>query len=127
MKKLREILVTIDMVGIYPNISHIEGLEVLPKQYYKFLHKEVPTEDIIEMAENVLKKAFLNLISNFSNKYVEALLVLNLLPLPYVCVFKDFIETEFLKTQSIKLFVWKRFSDDIFFIWTDSEKNLEEC
>ena len=27
-----EILVTTDMVGIYPNISHIEGLEVLRKQ-----------------------------------------------------------------------------------------------
>ena len=60
---------------------------------------------------------------------MEPLLVLNLLPPPppYDCVFKDFIETEFLKTQSIKLCVWKRFNDDIFFIWTDSEKNLEEC
>ena len=53
-----EILVTTDMVGIYPNISHIEGLEVLPKQYYKFLQKKVPTEDIIELAENVLKNVF---------------------------------------------------------------------
>ena len=122
-----EILVTTDMVGIYPNISHIEGLEVLRKHYHKFLHKKVPTEDIIEMAENVLKKVFLSLISNFSNKYVEPLLVLNLLPSPYDCIFMDFIETEFLKTQSIKLSVWKRFIDDIFFIWTDIEKNLEKC
>ena len=79
------------------------------------------------MAENVLKKVFLSLISNFSNKYVEPLLVLNLPPPPYDCIFMDFIETEFLKTQSIKLSVWKRFIDDIFFIWTDSEKNLEKC
>ena len=79
------------------------------------------------MAENVFKKVFLSLISNFSNKYVEPLLVLNLLPPIYDCIFMDFIETEFLKTQSIKLSVWKRFIDDIFFIWTDSEKNLEKC
>ena len=122
-----EILVTTDMVGIYRNISHIEGLEVLRKQYHKFLHKKVPTEDIIEMVEIVLKKVFLSLTSNFSKKYVEPLLVLNLLPPPYDCIFMDFIETEFLKTQSIKLSVWKRFIDDIFFIWTDSEKNLEKC
>ena len=102
-----EILVTTDMVGIYPNISHIEGLEVLCKQYHKFLHKKVLTDDIIEMAENVLKKVFLSFISNFSNKYVEPLLVLNLLPPPYDCILMDFIETEFLKTQSIKLSVWK--------------------
>ena len=122
-----EILVTTDMVGIYRNISHIEGLEVLRKQYHKFLHKKIPTEDIIEMAENDLKKVFLSLTSNFSKKYVEPLLLLNLLPPPYDCIFMDFIETEFLKTQSIKLSVWKRFIDDIIFIWTDSEKTLAKC
>ena len=37
----------------------------------------------------------------------------------------DFIETEFLKTQSIKLSVWKPFIDDVFFIWADSEGNLK--
>ena len=39
----------------------------------------------------------------------------------------DFIETEFLKIQYIKLWVSKRFIDDIFFIWTDSEKKLQKC
>ena len=124
---MRAILVTTNMVGIYPNISHIEGLEVFHKQYCKFLHKKVPTEDIIKTVENVLKKVCLSLISNFSNKYVEPLLALNLLLPPHDCNFMDFIETEFLKTQSIKLWVWKRFIDDAFFIWTDSEKNLEKC
>ena len=57
-KTVGAILVTTDMVEIYSSISHIEGLEVLRKQYGKFLHKKVPTEDIIKMAENVLKKCF---------------------------------------------------------------------
>ena len=35
------------------------------------------------------------------------------------------IETEFLKTQSIKPWVCKRFIDHVFFIWTDSEENLQ--
>ena len=52
------ILVTADMVRNYPSISHIESLEVLRKQYRKFLHKKVPREAIIKMAENVLKKYF---------------------------------------------------------------------
>ena len=29
--------------------------------------------------------------------------------------------------QSVKISVWKRFIDDISFIWTESEKNLEKC
>ena len=37
----------------------------------------------------------------------------------------DYIETEFLKTRSIKPWVWKRFIDDVFLIWTNSEENLE--
>ena len=37
----------------------------------------------------------------------------------------DYIETEFLKTQFIKPWVWKRFIDDVFFIWTNSGENFE--
>ena len=102
------ILVTADVVGLYPSIPHTEGLEVLRKQYDKFLHKKVPTEDIIKMAGFVLKTTFLSSVPSFFNKYLEPLLVLNP-PSPYACIFMDYIEAEFLKTQSIKLWVWKRF------------------
>ena len=43
------------MVGLYPSIPHDGGLEVLRKQYDKFKDKIVPTEDIIKMADFVLK------------------------------------------------------------------------
>ena len=43
---------------------------------------------------------------------------------PYACIFMDYVETEFLKTQAIKPWLWKRFIDDIFFIWIDSEKKF---
>ena len=49
------ILVTADVVGLYPSIPHDEGLKVLRNQYDKFIDKTVPTEEIIEMAEFVLK------------------------------------------------------------------------
>ena len=38
----------------------------------------------------------------------------------------DHIETEFLKAQDIKPWFWKRFIDDIFFTWTESEESLEK-
>ena len=38
----------------------------------------------------------------------------------------EYIETEFLKAQIIKPWLWKRFIDDIFIIWTDSGKNLNK-
>ena len=55
---------------------------------------------------------------NFISKYQAWLLGLNL---P-----RRMLETEFLKTQAIKLWLWKRFIDDILFIWTVSEENLNK-
>ena len=45
---------------------------------------------------------------------------------PYVCIFMDRLENSFLETQSLKPLVWLRYIDDIFFIWTHSEKELKE-
>ena len=58
------ILVTGDVIGLYPSILRTEGLEVLCKQYDKFLHKKVPTEDI-KMAKIVLKNHFFEFNSKF--------------------------------------------------------------
>ena len=38
----------------------------------------------------------------------------------------DHIEIEFLKTEDIKPWFLKRFIDDIFFIWRESEESLEK-
>ena len=35
----------------------------------------------------------------------------------------NYIEREFLRSQQINPWLWKRFSDDLFFIWTDTEEN----
>ena len=44
------ILVTAEVVGLYPSIPHEKYLQVLRKQDDKFIDKTVPTEDIIKMA-----------------------------------------------------------------------------
>ena len=55
------ILVTADVAGLYPSIPHTEGLQVL----LKCLYKKVPTEDIIKMADFVLKNNFFEFNLNF--------------------------------------------------------------
>ena len=51
-------LVTADVVGLYPSIPQDEGLEVLRKQLNAFDNKSVPTEDLVKMAEFVLKNNY---------------------------------------------------------------------
>ena len=63
------ILVTADVVGLYPNIAHDGGLKVIPKQYDKFRDKIVLIEDIIKMELLSFKIIFLNLIVDFNSKY----------------------------------------------------------
>ena len=119
------ILFTADVVGLYPSIPHDGGLEILQKQYDKFKDKMVLTEDIIKMADFVLKNNLFEFDRKFYQQISGTAIGAKFAP-PYACIFMDFIETEFLKMQAIKPWLWKRFIDDIFFIWTDSDENLNK-
>ena len=54
-------------MGSYPSIQHDEDLKVLRNQNDKFIDKTVPTEDIIKMAEFVLK----NNLFGFNSKFYK--------------------------------------------------------
>ena len=112
-------------MGLYPSIPHDEGLNVLRNQYDKFIDKTVRTEEIIKMAEFVLKNNLLEVKSKFYKQISGTAIGTKFAP-PYACIFMDYIEAEFLKSQEIKIWLWKRFTDDIFFIWTDTEENLDK-
>ena len=59
------ILVTADFVGLYPSIPHSEGLDILIKQYENYPNKKVSREDIVKMADFVLKNNLFELDSQF--------------------------------------------------------------
>ena len=52
------ILVTADVVGLYPSIPRKEVLEILKKQYYIFDEKSIPTKNLVKMADFVLKSNY---------------------------------------------------------------------
>ena len=52
------ILVKADVVGLYPSIPHKAGLEALRRRLNKRETFEIPTEDIVQMTEFVLKNNF---------------------------------------------------------------------
>ena len=54
------ILCTIDIVGLYPNIPHSEGLTSLPRFLQLRDNNQISSNTLIELAEIVLKTAFLN-------------------------------------------------------------------
>ena len=52
------LLVTADVVGLYPSIPHEAGLNALREVLDKRKCKDIPTENLIKMAEFVLKNNF---------------------------------------------------------------------
>ena len=89
------VLVIPDVVGLNPSIFHTEGLEVLRKQYGKFLRQKVLTEDVIKMTDFVLKNNFFVFNSTFLQQTFGTAIGTKFAPSPYACIFVDYIETEF--------------------------------
>ena len=63
------ILVTADVVGLYPSIPHDAGLQALYEKLEERADKKISSTDLVEMAEFILK-----------NKFLEQPLELSLLP-----------------------------------------------
>ena len=110
------ILVTADLVGLYPSIPHQAGLIALKEALDK---KKIPTDDLIRMAEFVLSNsdAFQQISGTaIGTKFAP----------PYACIYMDQVEQKFLAMQINQPLIWLRYIDDIFFIWTHGEKELEK-
>ena len=118
-------LVMADVVGMYPSILHEAGLSALKKALENRSVKQIPTENLIKMAEFVLK----NNLFEFNNKVFQQIsgtaIGTNFVP-PYACIYMDRVKQDFLKTQELQALLWLRFIDDIFFIWTHGKEELKK-
>ena len=116
--------VTADVVGLYPNIPHQAGLKTLKEALERRDIKKIPTEDLVKMAEFVLNN---NIFEFNSRAYQQksGTTIGTKFASPYTCIYMDEVEQTFLETQSIKTLIWLRYIDNIFFIWTHGEQELE--
>ena len=72
------LLVSEDVVGLYPNIPHEAGLKALKEALDERENRNIATNDLIRMAEFVLKIIISNLMARLNSKYLEQPLVSNL-------------------------------------------------
>ena len=118
-------LVTADVVGLYPTIPHEGGLQAIEEVLENRNHIQISTDRLVNVTQSVLKKNFFE-FSNDVFQHISSTAFGTKFVLPYACIFMDQIETKFLKTQSHQPMVWFRYIDDVFFICTHGEENLEE-
>ena len=111
-------------MGLYPNVPHQAGLNALKNALEKRDLKKIPAEDLVKMAEFVLK----NNLFGFNSKVYQqksGTAIGTKFTHPYACIYMDEVEQKFLETQDKKPLIWLRYIDDIFFIWTHGEQQLE--
>ena len=109
------ILVTADVVGLYPGISHQAGLEALRETLdNRKIHKLLKSE-IIKITELVLKNKYFQFSEKVYQQISGTLISTKFAP-PYACIFMDQAQSKFLQTQRFQPLVWFRYIDDIFFI-----------
>ena len=118
------LLVTADVVGLYPSIPHESGLNGLREALEQRSKKEIPTENLIKVAEFILKNNFFEFDSKVFQQIAGTAIGTKFAP-TYACIFMDQLETKFLETQTFKPLVWFWYIDHIFFIWIHGEEKLK--
>ena len=108
-------MVTADVVGLYPNIPHEVSLRALREALDKRDEKTIPTEELLKMAEFVLKNNYFE-FGNKTKQQISGTAIGTKFALPYACIFMSDLETKFLEGQYLQPLVWLRCINDIFLI-----------
>ena len=119
------LLVTADVVSLYPGIAHKEGILASKSKLEEQTTSKIPTKDLVKLAEFVLKSNFFE-FNNKIKQQISGTAIGTKFAAPYACVYMDKTQTDLLKTQDLQPFVWLRYIDDIFFISTHVEAELKK-
>ena len=109
------ILCTIDVVGLYPNIPHNEGLEAIRKAFDKRDNQTISMDSLIVLAECVLKNNFFEHNMRYFKQLQGTAIGTKFAP-PYAILFMGYLEDKILNSFVEKPLVWWRYIDDIFMI-----------
>ena len=118
------ILCAVDVVGLYPNIPHEEGLSALRKRLDNRMEKYISSDTLCDLAPVVLK----NNIFKFGKKTLKqkrgTAIGTKFAP-PYSILFMAELEEEILRKAEFKPYLWWRYIDDIFFLLEPGENKLK--
>ena len=131
LKKLRSLtnlpgkslLCTMDLVGLYPNIPHDEGLSALRKRLNERDKKDLSTDTLVELAELVLKNNIFNLNEETLKQKRGTAIRTKFAPLYSILSMAE-LEKLILEKIDKKPYLWWRNINDIFFTREHGEEML---
>ena len=118
------ILVSFDVVGLYPHIPHDEGINTMREFLNQRPKNEVSTENLCKLAQIILKHNYFELGERNYHQLLGTAIGTKFAP-PYANIFMAGIEERIFQEFDNPL-LWLRYLDDIFCIWTEGEQKLKE-
>ena len=123
------ILVTADVVGLYTNIPQDQGMQVFREALNSSRFRpepKLPTEFLMTLLMFVLTCNLFIFNSSFWLQIYGTAMGTRVAP-TFACIFMGWLETGLLAAWvGTAVHMWRRFIDDIFFIWKGSEEELKE-
>ena len=118
------LLCTVDVVGLYPSIPHVDGLEALRLALNGRDDQSISTESLVELAQCVLENNVFEHDGNIYRQKQGTAIGTKMAP-NYAILFMAALEEKFLDSSPLKPKLWLRYIDDIFFLWEHGEEALK--
>ena len=119
------ILVSFDVVGLYPSIPHDEGIEYMHEMLQQHSTSKVSAESLCELAELILTNNFFEFGDKIYHQKLGTAMGTKFAP-QYANIFMAGLEKRMLNDAAYTIYLWWRFLDDIFTIWTHGMEALNE-
>ncbi len=119
--------VSIDVVGLYTNIPHDEGIKFFEQKLETRKDKTLPTEFLVNLLKHVLKSNIFEFNKDLFLQKIGTAMGTRVAP-TYANIFMSNIDV--LIQNSAKegekefIYYYKRFIDDILVIWTGTQEQL---
>ena len=95
------ILVTANVIGLYPSMPHDAGLKALHEKSEERNDKSVPTADLVNMAHFVLNNNYFDFDSCIKQQ-ISGTAIGTKFASPCACIFVDKVESAFLELENTK-------------------------
>ena len=118
------LLVTLDVVGLYPSIPHKDGISALSAFLLKQGLPESTVRDICDLAYFVLSKNVFEFNSQIYQQVSGTAIGTKMAP-SYAIIFMHMLESQALAASPFRPFAWLRFIDDVFAIWLHGREKLD--
>ena len=101
------ILVTFDVVGLYPNIPHEESIEIMKTFLNERDNKPVSTESLCDLAKLILKENYFELVDEVYRQILGTAIGTKFAP-TYANIFMAGLERKKFESGEFNPFVWLR-------------------